>query len=150
MTNEDQSDAFGVSLESYTATLAVAAAVASHGEQMTLSSVINRVWCAGLAAAVLFSTVGCSAFPHRTPEQKQADHETATRVEGALDADNLLYAKHITVRSEDGVVRLGGFVWDPNDIYEAQRVAETVPGVVKVVNDLELQRNGIDDSNVVR
>jgi osmotically-inducible protein OsmY len=115
-----------------------------------LSSVVNRAWGTGLAALVLLGAVGCSAFPHRTPEQKQADHEMATRVESALDADNLLYAKHITVHSEDGVVRLGGYVWDPNDIYEAQRIAEGVPGVVKVVNDLELQRNGIDDSNVVR
>jgi osmotically-inducible protein OsmY len=128
----------------------VAASVAVHREEMTLSSVINRAWCAGLAAAVLSSAVGCSAFPHRTEAQKQADHATATRVETALDEDSLLFAKHITVRAEDGVVRLGGYVWDSNDIYEAQRIAERVEGVVKVVNDLELQRNGIDDSSIVR
>ena len=48
------------------------------------------------------------------------------------------------------MVHLSGFVWDPPDLDEAQRVAESVEGVSKVVNDLELQRNGLDDSSVVR
>lgn len=115
-----------------------------------MSQVIRRAGCAGVAAAVLSSALGCSAFPHRTEAQKQADKETASRVESALDADHLLYAKHITVRAEDGVVRLGGYVWDPPDIYEAQSVAEGVEGVSKVVNNVELQRNGIDNSDVAR
>ena len=48
------------------------------------------------------------------------------------------------------MVRLSGYVWDPPDLNEAQSIAAEVPGVVRVVNDLELQRNGIDDSPVTR
>jgi osmotically-inducible protein OsmY len=70
-------------------------------------------------------------------------------VQSALDADRDLYAKHIFVDSYNGVVELTGFVWDPEDLLEAQTTAEGVQGVTKVVNNLELQRNGIDDSNVV-
>jgi len=109
---------------------------------------INRVWCAGLAGAILCGVLAC-ATP-RSPAQQQADRETAERVQDALDADRLLYAKHITVRADNGVVRLTGFVWDPTDVDEAKRIAEMVQGVTGVVNDLELQRNGIDNSGVSR
>jgi hyperosmotically inducible periplasmic protein len=88
--------------------------------------------------------------PPKTDAQRQEDKETAERVQSALDQDSILYAKHIIVRADNGIVRLSGFVWDPPDLDEAARIAEGVPGVSKVVNDLELQRNGIDDSSVVR
>jgi osmotically-inducible protein OsmY len=54
------------------------------------------------------------------------------------------------VRADNGVVRLSGFVWDPPDLLEAKSVAELVPGVSSVVNDLELERNGVDNSGVTR
>lgn len=115
-----------------------------------MPSVINRAGCAGLVIVVLCGLLACAMGPPKTDAQRQEDKETAARVQSALDGDNLLYAKHITVRSDNGVVRLSGFVWDPPDLDEAQRIAEGVEGVSKVVNDLELQRNGIDDSSVVR
>ncbi len=117
---------------------------------MNLSRVIKRVAHAGIAVAVLCSVVACAMGPPRTDAQKQADKETTERVQAALDADQQLYAKHITVRANSGVVRLSGYVWDPPDIIEAQRVAELVDGVSRVVNDLELQLNGIDNSGVSR
>ena len=67
-----------------------------------------------------------------------------------MQADKLLYAKHIFVHADNGVVRLTGFVWEPPDLEEAQRIAAGVEGVQGVVNDLELQRNGLDDSAVAR
>src|SRR5579863_7794342 len=115
---------------------------------MTLSPLITRAGCAGLAMLVLCGVLAC-ATP-RTEAQRQLDKETAERVQSALDSDRLLYAKHIVVRADSGVVRLTGFVWDPPDLDEARRDAEGVEGVSKVVNDLELQLNGIDDSPVVR
>jgi len=48
------------------------------------------------------------------------------------------------------VVRLSGYVWDPPDLNEAQNIAAQVPGVDRVVNELELQRNGLGDSPVSR
>jgi osmotically-inducible protein OsmY len=47
-------------------------------------------------------------------------------------------------------VRLSGFVFDQPDLIEAGRVAESVQGVSRVVNALELQRNGVDNSAVSR
>lgn len=118
---------------------------------MILSAVMNRVRYAALGMAILCSTVACGVMgPHKTDAERQADRATVERVQAALEGDTLLYAKHITVRADLGVVRLSGYVWDPPDLNEAQSIAAGVPGVVRVVNDLELQRNGIDDSPVTR
>jgi hyperosmotically inducible periplasmic protein len=117
---------------------------------MTVSLVITRAGCAGLAMVLLCGLLACAAGPPKTEAQRQADKATAERVQSALNDDDLLYAKHIIVRADNGVVRLTGFVWEPPDLDEATRIAEGVDGVSKVVNDLELQLNGIDDSPVVR
>ena len=107
-----------------------------------------RAGSAAVAIALLASLLGC-ATP-RTEAQKQADDAIAARVDGALQADKLLYAKHINVHADNGVVRLTGFVWEAPDLDEAKRIAESVEGVQGVVNDLELQRNGLGDSPVSR
>jgi osmotically-inducible protein OsmY len=54
------------------------------------------------------------------------------------------------VQADNGVVHLGGYVWNDFDQYEAERTAESVAGVSKVVDEMELERNGIDNSNVSR
>jgi osmotically-inducible protein OsmY len=109
---------------------------------------MKRVGRAGFSMAILCSLVACAT--HKTDAQRQTDRETAARVQTALSADKQLYSQHITVRADNGVVRLSGYVWDPPDINEAKDVAELVDGVSEVVNDLELQRNGVDDSGVSR
>jgi osmotically-inducible protein OsmY len=114
------------------------------------SSAVNRVACAGIAVVVLCGVVACATGGGKTDAQRQTDRETAARVQSALEADKQLYAKHITVRVDNGVARLSGYVWDTSDIGEARSVAELVDGVSGVVNDLELQRNGVDDSGVSR
>jgi osmotically-inducible protein OsmY len=74
----------------------------------------------------------------------------AERVEAALGADKALFAKHITAHADNGVVRLTGYVWEASDFQEAVSIAEAVPGVTRVVNDLELNRNGNDNGPVAR
>ncbi len=91
--------------------------------------VMNRVRHVALAVTILCTAVACAMGPPKTAAQRQADKETAERVQAALDDDKLLYAKHITVRADSGVVRLSGYVWDPPDLNEAQSVAERVQGV---------------------
>jgi osmotically-inducible protein OsmY len=86
----------------------------------------------------------------KSEAQRQADREIAQSVQAALNADKQLYARHIFVRADNGVVRLSGFVWETPELFEATRVAEHVPGVSRVVNDLELERNGMDNSGVTR
>ena len=110
--------------------------------------VIKRVPYAGITAAVLCGVIACASGPPKSDAQLQADKVMAERVEAALGADKELFAKHITAHADNGVVRLTGYVWEANDFEEATFIASNVPGVTKVVNDLELNRNG-NDANPV-
>jgi osmotically-inducible protein OsmY len=105
---------------------------------------------AAFAALVLCAVAACASAPEKSDAQRQADRQTAEHVQAALDADKRLYARHIFVHADGGVVRLSGFVWDPPDLIEAQHVTELVGGVTRVVNDLELERGGMDNSGVTR
>ena len=115
-----------------------------------MSPVMNRVSSWVIAAAAVCGAVGCSSGPHRTEAERQSDKETADRVQAALSADQELYSRHINVHANSGVVRLSGYVWTQPDLEEARRVAESVEGVSRVVDDLELERGGIDNSPVSR
>jgi osmotically-inducible protein OsmY len=42
----------------------------------------------------------------------------------------------------DGVATLSGFVWEPRDIYRARDLTARVPGVISVVNQMEINRFG--------
>lgn len=105
---------------------------------------------AALAVMLCSCVVACSTTPHRTSEQREADRETAERVQSALNADTYIYARHVTVQADNGVVHLGGYVWNDYDLSEVQRVAAAVPGVTQVVDEMELERGGIDNSAVSR
>ena len=119
-------------------------------EASKVSRLIKRVSYAGVAVAVLFGVGACASPPPKTDAQAQADKVMAERVEAALNADRSLFAKHITAHADNGVVRLTGYVWEANDFEEATYIAGNVPGVTKVVNDLELNRNGNDSGPIAR
>jgi osmotically-inducible protein OsmY len=114
-----------------------------------VSGVMKHV-CSSIAVAVLCSVAACASGPHKTDAERQADKLTAERVEAALSADEALYAKHITVHADNGVVRLTGYVWNASDFQTARIIAEGVEGVTGVVMDLELNRNGNDNGPVAR
>jgi osmotically-inducible protein OsmY len=112
--------------------------------------VMNRIFRAALAAVVVSGVVACAMGAHKTEAQQLADKDTADRVQRALTADSLLYSRHITVRADDGVVNLGGYVWTPPEQQDAIRIASSVPGVIKVVDRMEIDRGAISDSAVTR
>jgi len=110
----------------------------------------KRVCYAAVAVAVSFGVAACASGPPKTDAQQQADKVMAERVEAALNADRSLFAKHITAHADNGVVRLTSYVWETTDFDEAVFIAGGVPGVTRVVNDLELNRNGNDNGPVAR
>jgi osmotically-inducible protein OsmY len=119
-------------------------------EATKVSRVIKRIPYAAVAVTVLCGLAACVSGAPKTDSQVQADKVMAERVEAALAADRSLFAKHITAHADNGVVRLTGYVWEANDFEEATYIASNVPGVTKVVNDLELNRNGNDNGPVAR
>jgi hyperosmotically inducible protein len=93
-----------------------------------------------LAAGAL---AGCSTTPPRTAAERAEDAAIAGRVQAALLADPDIYARHIEVAVDRGVVNLGGFVWEAQDFATARRDAASVPGVTTIVTDMDLMRGGI-------
>lgn len=114
-----------------------------------MSGVMKRVSFT-VAVALLCGVAACASGPPKTDAQRQADRETAQRVEAALSSDQALYGKHIFVQADNGVVRLSGYVWEASDFQTAVIIAEGVEGVTAVVNNLELNRNGNDNGPVAR
>ena len=111
----------------------------------------NAVVCAMPAVLAMLATcalaacalAACASTPPRTTAERLADADTAGRVQAALLADPDIYARHIDVAVNRGVVRLGGYVWENDDFQTARRDAASVPGVTTVVAQMELMRGGI-------
>lgn len=101
-------------------------------------------------AAIAALCAACASGPPKSEAQVQADKDLSAKVEAALNADKWLFAKHITAHANNGVVWLTGYVWESNDFDEAVFVTENVPGVTKVVNNLELNRNGDENAPTSR
>jgi osmotically-inducible protein OsmY len=103
----------------------------------------NRVLPAIVALAAAYGVVACSTTPRRSAAERAADAEIATRVEAALLADPDIYARHIDVAVDRGVVHLGGYVWEDEDFRLARNDAASVPGVKIVDTQMELMRGGV-------
>jgi osmotically-inducible protein OsmY len=102
-----------------------------------------RAVLSGLVVALVAGALaGCSTAPRRTEAERAADADTAAWVETALSADPHLFARHIDVSVDGGVVYLGGYVWSVEDLYLARNLAGSVPGVKSVSSEMELMRGG--------
>jgi hypothetical protein len=100
-----------------------------------------------IAALAAFSVAACSTSPPRTDAERTADAAAAAGVEAALDADSRIFARHIDVAVDRGVVHLGGFVWTDDDYLFARNDAAAVPGIKNVVNQMELMRGGVSGTS---
>jgi BON domain len=101
-------------------------------------------WRAALAPLLLTCTLiaACSMTPPTTPEQAYQDKVVADQIDTALGADPTYYYRHVDVRVDSGVALLSGYVWSTEALYNARRIAAGVPGVTRVVDQMELERGG--------
>jgi osmotically-inducible protein OsmY len=74
--------------------------------------------------------------------QRLADEQIRTRVEAALRDDPTLMSTHLEVSIKNGVVTLSGMVFDDWDMRLARRAAKRIPGVRRVINDMEIEQGG--------
>jgi osmotically-inducible protein OsmY len=77
-----------------------------------------------------------------TAQRQAADEEVRGQVESALNADPFFNDEHVTVTIKDGVVTLHGIVFDEWDLRAVKRIARRIPGVRRVVDDLEIKLGG--------
>jgi osmotically-inducible protein OsmY len=69
--------------------------------------------------------------------QRPSDAATTEQVLTALRQDPYIFGDHVTVITENGVVRLEGIVSDLGDLYRIVRLARRIAGKGRVVNRLE-------------
>jgi osmotically-inducible protein OsmY len=79
----------------------------------------------------------------RTPEvvisaTRASDEAITARVVQTMHDDPYLFADHVTVVTEGGVVRLQGVVTDLTDLYRAMYLARKIAGSRRVRNEIEL------------
>ena len=82
-------------------------------------------------------------------KELEPDHPllTSVNVDNALLADPNIYARHIDVAVDRGVVTLGGYVWSSRDYQLARHDAASIPGVKVVDTDMELMRGGVSGTS---
>jgi osmotically-inducible protein OsmY len=95
------------------------------------------IW-ATAAMATMTVALGCASAPPESPEQAQADAATADRVYAALEADRLHLYIGLSVRVRYGAAYINALTFDPSVRDEATQIARNVPGVTKVVNEIEV------------
>jgi osmotically-inducible protein OsmY len=100
-----------------------------------------------MAAVAACALLACSTLPLRSADERAADAALAARVEAALIADETIYARHIDVVVDRGVVHLGGFVFSDEDFRMARRDAASVSGVKHVDMEMELMRGGVSGTS---
>jgi osmotically-inducible protein OsmY len=110
---------------------------------------MRQIFRTAVVVVVVCGAAACVGA-RKTDAQRVADADTSARVQAAFAADKVLYARHITVQADGGVVTLGGYAWTPEDLLAAKQDAEEVSGVTKVVNRIEVDRGAVSDSQVTR
>ena len=110
-----------------------------------VSSVPRALAVSGaLAVLTLMVNAAHAANPPVTPAAAaQTDQVTAGQVYDALNADPIDYFRHVDVQVRQGVVTLSGYVWDTPSLYRAEEIAARIPGVIRVKDQMELERAGV-------
>jgi len=106
----------------------------------------SRWWSIGSAATCLAAAMlaaACAADPPNSLEQRQADIRATKEFYSKLNSDHIYYYPHVRIRVENGVAHLSGYVWNTQALYRAKEVATSVPGVIAVVDNLELERDDV-------
>ena len=75
---------------------------------------------------------------------RQADEALTAKVQQVLQDDPYAFTDHITVITENGVVRLQGIAYEPSDLRRALYLARRVAGKRRVLNEIELMPIGSD------
>jgi osmotically-inducible protein OsmY len=61
------------------------------------------------------------------------------QVQTALQQNPYIFADHVSVTAENGIVRVGGVVRDLSDMYAILQLARRLAGKGRVVNEIDYQ-----------
>ena len=77
-------------------------------------------------------------------KRQAADEQVTQQVQETLTDDPWIYAEHIIVTTQNGVVRLEGIVGDTGERFRILRLCRKIPGARRVVDALEVMSNDPD------
>ncbi len=102
---------------------------------------MNKTLVALIASTAVLSAAACSATrTQRAPGEQVDDAVVLTSVKSALVSDKVTDAGDINVDVNRGVVKLSGFVDNPDQKSQAATVARQVDGVKSVQNDIAVKK----------
>jgi osmotically-inducible protein OsmY len=105
-----------------------------------LAGTLGVVAAGGGAIEVSFGAPPAATEMHReivVTAERPSDAATTEQVMTALRQDPYIFDDHVTVITENGVVRLEGIVSDLGELYRIMRVARRIAGKRRVVNRIE-------------
>jgi osmotically-inducible protein OsmY len=126
--------------------------------ELNIGKALARVAAATLCTTLAVTTVlaagpGDQAVSRSTTvnqsdasQQTPGDTRTAEEIDKRLQADPYHLFRHVNVSVQNGVARLGGFVYSSDALAKAKQIASETPGVTRVDNQMKLQRNGANDT----
>jgi hypothetical protein len=125
------------------------AAARHHQSSLLLATVLGG---AALAAWTLAPAQTPPGSSHEEAPREEvtvsasrlSDAVLTAKVEQALHDDPYIFADHMNVVTENGVVRLQGIALDVNDLHQALALARRIAGRRHVVNEMELIPLGAD------
>lgn len=79
-----------------------------------------------------------------TAARQIPDEQVTAQVEKALVEDPYVYAEHVTVTTNNGVVRVEGIVGDTGERFRILRRCRKIPGARRIVDALEVVNNDPD------
>jgi osmotically-inducible protein OsmY len=77
-------------------------------------------------------------------KRQAADEEVTRQVQKTLTNDPWIYAEHVIVTTQNGVVRLEGIVGDTGERFRILRLCRKIPGTRRVIDALEIINNDAD------
>lgn len=110
-----------------------------------------------LASGILFSFWATPSAAQRAPASgrevlqeitvtarklSKSDEEVTAQVETALHSDRYIFSDHVTITAKNGIVTLSGMALDYWDVIAMKRLVRKMPGVRKVVDDLDVRQGG--------
>jgi hypothetical protein len=115
-----------------------------------MPSCISRVGAAGLLLGALAAVSRADDCPGTVGPTDcilvqatlTTDERLQQHVEQALDRDPVLLSDHIKISVRNGIVTVSGQIFDEWDMRRVLRTARRIPGVRRVVNELEFIQGG--------
>jgi len=115
-----------------------------HGILLALCVLLGG-FCTSPIAAAPASVSRSDALQEITVTARKvakSDEEVTAQVETALHSNRYIFSDHVTITSKNGVVTLSGIALDYWDVSAMKRLVRKMPGVKKVVDDLDVRLGG--------